>query len=130
MPQSLTRDQRRAQHALQKVRSVPGELQSDYQSYAKRLPANIVINGLGQACAMLLAQAKRKPAEKDAHRLLYNHLQEWLCVKQAVYPKQADLVEAVIESSQREYIRAQAEALAYLEWLKKFVQAYLAGEED
>ena len=130
MTQNLTRDQLRAQQALRCVQSVPSKLQSDYLRYANSLPANIVMNGLGQACAMLLAQAKGKRANQDAHRLVYDHLHGWLCQgEQAVYPDQADLVEAVIGSGQRQYIRAQAEALAYLEWLKKFAQAYLAGEE-
>lgn len=130
MTQTLTRDQLRAQHALRRVQSVPKKFQSEYLSYANSLPANIVMNGLGQAFAMLLAQAKGESAEKDAHRLLYDHLHNWLCQgEQAVYPDQADLVEAVIGSGQRLYIRAQAEALAYLEWLKKFAQAYLAVEE-
>lgn len=123
MTQTLTRDQLRAQHALRCVQAVSPKLQSDYQSYANSLPASIVMNGLGQACAMLLAQAGGK---QDAHRLLYDHLKDWLCLgEHAVYPGQADLVEAVIGHGQRHYVRAQIEALAYLDWLKKFSQAYL-----
>ncbi len=149
---TLTRDQQRAQHALQSVNQVKALVQEriknagsnaheqrkarkfrdEYKSYAESLPASIVMNGLGQACAMLLAQAKGKSAEQDAHRLLYNHLQDWLRGREhvGVYPKDQDLVEAVINHGQREYIRAQVESLAYLDWLKKFAQAYLTGEES
>jgi len=143
---TLTRDQQRAQHALQSVNRVRERLKNagpnekeqkkarkfcdEYKSYAESLPANIVMNGLGQACAMLLAQAKDKSDEQDAHRLLYEHLQDWLRRREhaAVYPKDQDLVEAVINHGQSDYIRAQVESLAYLDWLKKFAQAYLTGE--
>ena len=144
----LTREQQRAQHALQSVTQVQKLVQGplatagsnekeqkkakkfreEYESCAKSLPANIVMNGLGQACAMLLAQAK---GEKDAHRLLYDQLQCWLCGPKhaAVYPNDQDLVKAVINHGQGEYVRAQFESLAYLNWLKKFAQAYLTEEE-
>jgi CRISPR-associated protein Cmr5 len=130
----LTREQQRAQHALQRVNQVQTKakrFRDEYKSYAESLPANIVMNGLGQACAMLLAQAKGKSADQDAHRLLYDHLQDWLRGPEqaAVYPKDQDLVKAVINHGQREHVRAQFESLAYLNWLKKFAQAYLAGEE-
>ena len=106
------------------------KFRDEYKSYAESLPASIVMNGLGQACAMLLAQAKGKSAEQDSHRLLYDHLQDWLRGRDhaAVYPKDQDLVEAVINHGQREYLLAQVESLAYLDWLKKFAQAYLTGE--
>jgi CRISPR-associated protein Cmr5 len=109
------------------VQTKAKKFRDEYKSYAESLPANIVMNGLGQACAMLLAQAKDK---KDAHRSLYDHLQEWLCGSEhaAVYPHAQDLVAAVIKHGQREYILAQVESLAYLNWLKKFAQAYLSGE--
>jgi CRISPR-associated protein Cmr5 len=144
---TLTREQQRAQHALQSVNQVQERLtnagsnekeqkkarkfRDEYKSYAESLPANIVMNGLGQACAMLLAQAKGKSADQNAHRLLYDHLQDWLRGREhaAVYPKDQDLVKSVINHGQREYVRAQFESLAYLNWLKKFAQAYL-GEED
>ena len=131
---TLTREQQRAQHALRSVKRVQTkarEFRDEYKSYVKSLPANIVMNGLGQACAMLLAQAKDKSADQDAHRLLYDHLQDWLRGPEqaAVYPKDQDLVKAVINHGQREYVRAQFESLSYLNWLKTFAQAYLAGEE-
>ena len=127
----LTRDQRRAQHALRKIREVPQKLRADYKANANSLPATIVMNGLGQACAMLLAGAGRQSEQDSVHRMIYRHLQDWLCQgNDAVYRDAPDLVEAVIGHGQNDYVRAQGEALAYLDWLKKFAQAYLAGEED
>ncbi|QDT31142.1 type III-B CRISPR module-associated protein Cmr5 [Thalassoglobus polymorphus] len=127
----LTRDQRRAQHALSKVREVPDKLQSDYQTLVKGFSATIVTNGLGQACAMLLAKAENKDASNSAHRRLYEHLSDWLLTEAKVYPDDTkELIEAVIGHGQSQYIRAQAESLAYLDWLKKFAQAYLSKKED
>jgi CRISPR-associated protein Cmr5 len=84
------------------------------------------MNGLGQACATLLA---RSGGHGDAHQLLYDDLQEWLCRSDcAVYGGEKSLLEAIINRDQRLYVHAQAEALAYLNWLKKFAQAFLKGD--
>jgi hypothetical protein len=37
---------------------------------------------------------------------------------------------AIVQSSQDDYVRAQAEDFAYLDWLKRFSQAYLGGGKD
>jgi hypothetical protein len=42
-----------AARVLSKVREVPNQLRSDYQTLVKGFSATIVMNGLGQACAML-----------------------------------------------------------------------------
>jgi CRISPR-associated protein Cmr5 len=118
-----TLDQKRAAHALSQVRDVDGGLAASYRSYVESLAATIVTNGLGQACATLLARASGK---HDAHRLLYDDLQEWLCRSEGgVYGGEKSLLDAVINGDQRQYVYAQAEALAYLDWLKKFAQAFL-----
>ncbi|WP_437207036.1 type III-B CRISPR module-associated protein Cmr5 [Planctomicrobium sp. SH664] len=145
----LTRDQYRAQHALKRVKDVQSFVQQrivdaqadekkqkqalkyreEYLSNVKSLPATIVMSGLGQACAMLLAKAENKDTNTSAHRRLYDHLSDWLLKEAKVYPDDAEeLIDAVIGHGQSEYIRAQSESLAYLEWLKKFAQAYLSGK--
>ena len=131
-----TLGQRRASHALSRIKTLEGdEYKKKFASYADRLPATIVMNGLGQAMASELAAARlgksdRKPDEK-AHEKLFDIVQDWL-KKSGVYenanPESKWLMEAIVEGSQDDYVRAQAEALAYLDWLKKFSQAYLKGE--
>lgn len=127
--QKLTIEQARARHALDCVRAVkkdPGK----YGSYVKQLPASILMSGLGQAAATLLAASRGK---QDAHRTLYDHLQAWLCTEcpDAPYQGQHSLIDAIAKGDQDAYVRAQAEALRWLEWLKKFAQAYLsAGHTD
>ena len=133
-------DQLRAQHALNKIESLQGQDVKRYTSYVKALPANILQNGLGQAMATLLAASKGKPAFKnnevnEAHRLLFAHLQSWLCRNDPAAPYPCDqeptmedttLMEKITRGDEAAYIRAQAEALAYLNWLKKFAVAYLS----
>jgi len=121
----LTHEQQRAIHALDKVKKVASEdkFTKDYKSYAESLPTMIVVNGLGQACATLLSQAK---GDSDAHRQLYDHLEDWLCERNAAVYAKKPLIEAIINGDQNQYVWAQFEALAYLIWLKKFAQAHLS----
>jgi len=136
-----TPGQRRAAHALAAVGELKendqkGKGYGNFVSYVDRLPATIVMNGLGQAMASELAAARlgkqdRNPDEK-AHEKLFDIVQKWL-KKSSVYDESASpeskwLMKAIVEGSQDDYVRAQAEALAYLDWLKKFSQAYLKGE--
>jgi CRISPR-associated protein Cmr5 len=117
--------QRRARHALDRVNERKKTEHGNYVSYTESLPATILMNGLGQACATLLAKAGGRLEEP--HRLLYDDLQGWLCRDDsaAPFPKRKDLIDAITQEDQRAYLRAQAEALAYLVWLKKFANAFL-----
>jgi CRISPR-associated protein Cmr5 len=115
---------RRARHALAAIDALAAASEDDrgkYLSYAKALPANILRNGLGQAMAM------EKAGKKDrGHALLFGSMQTWLCAGWASSPYRAfpdDLMKGIVEGSQRDYVGAQVEAIAYLEWLKKFAVA-------
>ncbi len=128
-------ERERAKHALKIVESLKDEKLENYASYVKALPATILQNGLGQAMATLLAAAKGNP--RDDHRRLYDHMEEWLCKKNehSPYFGQNNLMKAITTNDEAAYIHAQAETMAYLEWLKKFAVAYLtkpepAKEED
>ncbi|MBV1868049.1 MAG: type III-B CRISPR module-associated protein Cmr5 [Marinosulfonomonas sp.] len=121
--------QERAVHALEKITTLAALPVSDrgkYVSYVKALPANIFMSGLGQAMAMEKASHKY-----EGHAHLFSHVQSWLCNgggngwKSSPYRTNTDLLRAICGGSQDDYIRAQAEALEYLNWLKKFAVAYL-----
>ncbi len=148
----LTIGQKRAAHSLAAIKGLKG-LESDqievyvqqfaslewlfkqhnldigkFDSYVERLPATIVTNGLGQAMAFELAASKlgktdRKPDER-AHELLYRIIESWL-QERRFCQKGMDLMKTIVDSSQEDYVRIQYEALAYLDWLKMFTQAYL-----
>lgn len=130
-----TLGQRRAAHALDAITKLAEKQDyGNFGSYVQRLPATIVMNGLGQAmagelAAARLAKGERMSADERAHKTLFGCVESWLFECKA-YSGNEDLMVAIVQSSQDDYVRAQAEALAYLDWLKKFSQAYLGDGKD
>lgn len=132
--------QKRAEHALSKIRELQAERTAygNYVSYVKALPATIVISGLGQALAMEAAGAKKLPG----HRLLLEHIISWLSegwenspYRQRIMSAGANskgpaLFEAITEETEAKYIAVQAEVIEYLEWLKKFAVAFLVEPKE
>lgn len=128
-----TLQQRRAEHALLMIRKAKDKFQdkvnrSRFVSYAENAPASVLINGLGQAAATLCAQAKGD--SNDPHMAVYEALQDWLCRSDDAAPYRShlgnkSLLTAITREERDSYLRAQAEALAYLEWYKKFAVAFL-----
>jgi CRISPR-associated protein Cmr5 len=131
-------EQQRAAHALQRVselRSHSEPFRKHYRAYVDRLSPAIVMNGLGQALATERAAAGAPPLQGDdkrAHHELYQSLQSWLCRQDdGIYPGEKDLLQAIMSHDESFYLRAQAEALAWLLWHKKFCRAeFPSGEED
>jgi CRISPR-associated protein Cmr5 len=124
-----TLEQRRAQNALKAAKAVARDgdsIQKNYSSYVDRMPATILMNGLGQALATERASAKESQRKSDekAHLKLFNAMQSWLCSEDGPYSGH-DVLEALVTNDEDHYLRAQAEALAWLEWHKKFCRAYL-----
>lgn len=130
-----TLEQKRAADALEKVKSLEGapeEFKKCYRSYVDRLGPTIVMNGLGQALATELAAAGGSQSDDArAHKQLYENLHRWLCRGDGVYPGDSDLLTSITRYEEKRYLLAQAEALAWLVWHKKFCRAYLPrGEEE
>lgn len=140
-----TLPQRRAKAALTAIRAYAKEATEKerlaYAAYVKSLPAAIVMNGLGQALATELAQGGKDSAKgqggraPNAHRQLYLHLEEWLCGSDADAPfrgrregrpkDEPVLMLALCDADQHGFLLAQAEAMVYIQWLKKFANAFL-----
>ncbi|MEO1270884.1 MAG: type III-B CRISPR module-associated protein Cmr5 [Myxococcota bacterium] len=127
--QSRTQAQRRAIDALDKTLAIVHEQATwaaAYRSYVERLPAAIVMNGLGQALATELAATRDTESSGDAvaHQRLFDNIADWLGSQIEVYT-QDNLLHDVMANSEHHYLHAQAEALAWLEWHKKFCRAHL-----
>lgn len=122
-----TLEQRRAADALEKIQSLAREQgHGNYKSYVKALPANILTSGLGQAVATVRSRSRA------GYPQLYEHISGWLCGADEDAPYRnhpGGLIQAIVENDQNLYIRAQAEAMAYLEWLRKFADAFLEDGE-
>ncbi len=124
-----TLEQKRAAHALKKVKSITKTHDGMYVSYVSSFPAKIVMNGLGQALVMQLAQANGDLT--NSHLLLHDHVAEWLSeqIIQLKGPKE-DVIQKLMTKDQQVYLRAQAEAMAYVNWLKQFARAYLKEKKE
>lgn len=144
--QKRTDAQRRAEDALQKAESANGRddaFRKAYRSYVDSLAPTIVMNGLGQALATEISAAGGMQEEsienkdKQAHLLLYRNVEKWLlkAVPGLVgddlgKPDAARLLKALSKRDEGVYLQAQAEALAWLEWHKKFCRAFMPRGEQ
>jgi CRISPR-associated protein Cmr5 len=122
-----TLQQLRAKHALAQVKDLAmlsGE-GDKLKSRAAELPFMIHANGLGQAAAFF-----KSKKEKDGYDRMYIVLNSWLTQPGRPYAGKpnagkSDLMQAIVDSDMATYRVAQAEAMHYMDWVKKFAKAYL-----
>lgn len=131
-----TIEQQRAADALARINELDArnpKFKARYRSYVDRLGPAIVMNGLGQALATECGAAGDKHVTEDekAHYELYAGLSAWLCRPDGgIYSPGNDLLQELVKHSEEHYLRAQAEALAWLEWHKKCCRASFPKGED
>ena len=123
-----TIEQERAEDALARVKELVnrGDNSADlgkYRSYVDRLGPAILMNGLGQALAT------ERASSGEEHEIVYNNVSTWLCGAKGVYRGSTDLLTSIMENGEENYLLAQAEALAWLRWHKKFCRAFLRDDE-
>jgi len=129
-----TMEQKRAKYALEQVQGDNGrqDIQDKYhkyyKSYASSFPAMIQINGLGQAAAFYRSKGAGVDTKAKAYRALYELLSVWLLKPGQPYHGCEDLLDGIITKNIHAYQLAQAEALALLNWVKKFATAFMEGE--
>jgi CRISPR-associated protein Cmr5 len=97
---------------------------SEYKSYASSFPAMIQMNGLGQAAAFFRSKGAGNDSKAHAYQALYDTLSSWLSKPGQPYQGQ-DLLDGITRENMQTYMLAQAEALALLDWVKKFAKAYM-----
>ena len=134
--QQQTTEQRRAKAAWTAVGSVPSASRDSYGSIIKKAPAMILTNGLAQALAFMRAKAAHKAGkppsvENQAHLNAYNHISHWV-MGEAFGRQQNDemLLEELTNRDSNDYRLATTETLAYMNWLKRFVEARGLGEGE
>ena len=127
-----TMEQKRARYALARIEEF-ARLDKTWQEgicrCANQLPALIHMNGLGQALAFYKSKGK-----DGGYAELYALIGRWLCTeadgKVFANAQGGDALGAITQASMQEYMRAQGEAQALLEWVKKFAMALLKHEQD
>jgi len=99
-----------------------------YKSHVSALPFMIHANGLGQAAAFYKSKCTdSKGKEKLDYVLLYDLLSDWL--KEANQPfASKELLTGITESDMNKYMAAQAEAMVFMDWVKKFATAFMKEE--
>lgn len=133
---SRTVEQKRALFALKFVKAhieAATDKKDRLSTLIKKSPVQILQNGIGQTVAFLLADnAGKKADDREPSGQLYDHLDQWLCGPAdadrpcRVYPAEDKLIDALIKNDRFKYLHAQQEALALLNWMKKFAEAWLA----
>lgn len=126
-----TAEQERAKFAYERVQKnrdngggVKEKVAGDYRQLVVGLPAMIQQCGLGQTMAFLAS----KERERRHFRMALGDLEEWL--KRFDYAKGKDgVLKALMDGDSRNYRMATTEALAYLQWLKRFAEAAIEKPE-
>lgn len=120
-----TLQQQRAKSALKAVKNLEKHPDaSKLKARASELPFMIHTAGLGQAAAFF------KSKQKDGYPELFNILQAWLCQAGRPYDsKTPDLLHSITTKDMTTYRVAQAEAMAYMDWVKTFAAAYWTDEK-
>lgn len=129
-----TLGQKRAAFALQQVLNNKCNSPKEFKNFCAGAPSIILQNGFGQALAFWYAKGKSN--EVDKHQVLLDIIMNWLNYQDGdvrnefIQPcqKTKDMVAALSEMSQSEYLSAQGEALALLEWVKRYANALLKGD--
>src|SRR5712691_7529705 len=125
LTQSL--DQERAAFVWDKVSSVKGtgkDQEDSYKTAVQKCPARVMTNGLGQTLAYIKGSDR-------GDELLFRHLNEWLCRPQGTLVwvqlkdgkpcnTQADVTQRITQVSSVTYRHATQEALAVLNWFKRY----------
>ena len=116
-----TLQQERAKHALGQVQSWQAlNDNSKLRARSSELPFMIHANGLGQAAAFFKSKGK-----KDGYDVVFSALQSWLRAPHRPLAGTPDLMSAIVATDLHTYRMAQAEAIQYMDWVKKFASAYL-----
>jgi CRISPR-associated protein Cmr5 len=132
-----TLEQKRAARAWQCVQEAnrqDDKVKKKYSTQARRLSSLVQTNGLGQALAFVYSKAKFKEKERKAEALangmIFDQVSEW--VKKKLRVSDDEHLLSVIVDRDRDsafYRRATVEAMAFLNWLKRFAEAELPAEE-
>lgn len=128
-----TLEQKRAKSAWDEIQEIKKEsFQSEYASWAKKLPVLVLTNGLGQTLAFLKSKSNGDSRTAKAQGRLLETLNGWLLTPPTFKweNNNPDILQRIVESSSDTYRLATMEALAFLNWLRRFAEGYLEKNES
>jgi len=123
----LSRNRAEAAFAyVQEITESHENMEKKYKSLVRKTPMRIKTNGLGATLAFVFS----KKNKNKQHALLYQHLEEWLAVNGMIETGGMEFVAQVISFEKAKCRVVTNELLAFLTWLRRFVDGMIEGEED
>jgi len=119
----------RAETAFKYVQEIKGNytaIEKKYKSLVRKTPMRIKVNGLGATIAFVFS----KKNKNEHHRQLYEHFKRWLNDIGMIEVGGEEFVAKVVAMEKAEYRVITNELLAFLIWLRRFVDGMIEGEED
>lgn len=120
--------QKRSQFALEQLLNHRNVVNKEYKSFVAGVPAMIIQNGFGQTMAFILSKVQRE----QKHRLTFSLIRNWLREAGMIPAEVTDdvkFMQHLSEIDQKTYMLLQREAMAFLEWVKRYAAA-LAPDND
>ena len=126
-----TLGQKRAEFAISRVLEITQNMdekkKKEFRSFSAGTPSMILQNGFGQTLAFWLSK------RSDKHLAIFDMIVEWLSYDNgkdirntfATKKGRKEFMKELSEMDQSEYLTAQKETLALLEWIKRFANADL-----
>lgn len=117
---SRTLGQQRAAYCLEQLEKLPCK-RDDFKPLSAGLPSMILQNGFGQTLAFLQAKGK------DKHLAAFQIIASWLVERNLLEVDRppVEILTKISQMPQAQYLQAQRETLAMLEWLKRYANAAL-----
>jgi CRISPR-associated protein Cmr5 len=143
MSNQRTLEQERASAAWKFIQELPESIRKEYASLAKKAPADIQTNGLGQTLAFWRAKGFDNQAYTDkAECKIYEHISQWLGdekrfnIEKEINTENRNGKTVTVEkkwvihwitdtANTTDYRRATAETIAILLWVKRFAESDL-----
>jgi len=110
---------------------------TEYRSYVKKLPSLIKTNGIGQTLAFYKSKRQKDPdKKKNAYDLIYKQMHDWLtderCLMKEIVEKANgdDITKKIICMDSLDYRATTIEVLAFINWLRRFADGLIEGEDE
>jgi CRISPR-associated protein Cmr5 len=115
------------------------EKQKKYKRYIRSTPMRILTNGLGATIAFIFS--KRLKGDSEIYNQINAHIYDWLRKehnkhliklddKKNPEKKSKELTDKIIHLKSPEYRAVTNEVLALFNWLKRFADGMIEGEEE
>lgn len=133
--------QHRARYAFKCVdadlKGKDDDFKGKYKSHVKKLPMLIKTNGLGATLAYIRTKAhiKAEDKPKKPYSLIEEQIADWLVKTKMIESTERKdepkfLVESVINMESSLYKHTTIEVLAFLNWLRRFVDGLIEGDVE